>query len=251
MKKIIKNIYKEFKKIHALGFFQYTKYITTLKGRLVEIKIDEHHVVIRKGTPDLRVAMSSLGGEFNIMRHLFDSDYDGVIIDAGGYIGTSAIAINKLFPNAKLIAVEPSLDNITIMKKNLITHPEIKIVYGALVGEPKDKIQLKNRLTGEWGFTVVPNPSDIPQAENMCEVPAYMIEDLVEKAEDIGILKLDIEGGEFDILEKDVETLRKINVVFAELHDRIIPGCYDRFVEFSKSRILVKDNGEKYLSVKK
>ena len=251
LKKITKKIYKELKKIQALGFLQYVKYNMTSKGILVKIKIKENHVVIRKGTPDLRVAISSLGGEFDIMKHLFDSDYDGFIIDAGGYIGTSAIALNKLFPNAKIIIVEPSLANIEIMRKNLVAHPEIKIIYGALVGEPKDKIQLKNRLTGEWGFTVVPDPADKPQAETMCEVPAFMIEDLVEKAEDIGILKLDIEGGEFEILEKDAETLRRISVIFAELHDRIVPGCYDRFVEFSKSRILIKDNGEKYLSIKK
>ena len=46
---------------------------------------------------------------------------------------------------------------------------------------------------------------------------------LLDKREKIGLLKLDIEGGEFDLLKR-YETLKKIPVVFAELHDRIITG---------------------------
>ena len=65
------------------------------------------------------------------------------------------------------------------------------------------------------------------------------------------MLKLDIEGGELSLLENDMESLRNIDAVFAELHDRITPGCVDKFFEFSKDRILIKDKGEKYLSVKR
>lgn len=63
-----------------------------------------------------------------------------------------------------------------------------------------------------------------------------------------GLLKLDIEGGELSLFQHDMASLKNVDVVFAELHDRIVPGCLKQFITFSKDRILVKDCGEKYLS---
>lgn len=249
--KILNLVYRELKIIRVIGLFQYAKYVLSFTCGTVQIVIAQEKVMVRKGTHDLKVAISSLCGEFNILKHLFDSSYNGIIIDAGGYIGTSAIALKRLYPNAKVIVVEPSEANLEIMKINLAMHTDIKIIYGALVGSPREKIKLKNRFTGEWGYTVVQNPSDRPEAEIMSYVPAYMIGDLVDRPEEIGILKLDIEGGEFEILDQDLLTLEKIYSVFAELHERISPGCEDRFFNFSKSRILIKESGEKYLSIKK
>ena len=78
-----------------------------------------------------------------------------------------------------------------------------------------------------------------------------MLKDLLEPREEIGLLKLDIEGGEYDLLKNDIKTLEKIPVVFAELHDRIISGCKEMYFKFSKKRILIKDRSEKYLSIKR
>ena len=57
------------------------------------------------------------------------------------------------------------------------------------------------------------------------------------------------EGGEFDVLTHDAQSLSVIKVVFAELHDRMVEGCSKLFFEFSKNRTLIKEKGEKYLSV--
>ena len=74
---------------------------------------------------------------------------------------------------------------------------------------------------------------------------------LKRRIQNYDFLKLDIEGGEFDLLKNDIKTLKKIPVIFAELHDRIVPKCEEMFFNFSKSRILIKDRGEKYLSIKR
>lgn len=251
MKKRAIRVYRMFRLIHVLGVASYLKYKSTPKGKLVTLVIKGHTVAVRKGTPDLSVAISCLNGEFEILRYLLPEHYDGIIVDAGGYIGTATIALNDIFPSAKIVVIEPSNENLEVLRQNVAHLQNVKIIHGALVGTSEKNIQLNNRGTGEWGFTVVANPIDKPNASFLQETPAFRLSDLVKEDEKIGLLKLDIEGGELSLLENDMESLRNIDSVFAELHDRITPGCVDKFFEFSMDRILIKDKGEKYLSVKR
>lgn len=251
MKNLSIRVYKILRLIHALGIASCLKYLSTPKGKLVRLAIQGNTVSVRKGTPDLNVAFSCLNGEFEILRYLLPEHYDGTIVDAGGYIGTATIALNDIYPNAKMVVIEPSNENLEVLRQNVAHLPNVKVIHGALVGTTEKTIQLNNRGTGEWGFTVVDKPIDNPNASFLQETPAFRLSDLVKEDEKIGLLKLDIEGGELSLLENDMESLRNIDSVFAELHDRITPGCVDKFFEFSKDRILIKDKGEKYLSVKR
>tara|TARA_B100000989_G_scaffold72938_3_gene51242 strand:- start:3121 stop:3876 length:756 start_codon:yes stop_codon:yes gene_type:complete len=251
MKNLLIKIYRQLKLIHEIGISNYFKYRLTPHQKRVKIVVKGHSINVRKGTPDLSVAVSCLCGEFEILRHLLPENYDGVIVDAGGYIGTATIALKDIFPSAKLIVIEPSSENLEVLKDNVANLQNVKIIHGALVGTSEKSIQLNNRETGEWGFTVIAKPSDKPNASFIQETPAYRLSDLLAEGENIGLLKLDIEGGELSLLEHDMQSLRSIDAVFAELHDRIIPGCVEKFFEFSKDRILIKDKGEKFLSVKR
>ncbi len=237
--------------IRKLGLKHYLRYRTAPKNTKLFMPINGRQILVRKGTPDLNVALSCLGGEFKILKDILPDDYDGIIVDAGGYIGTATLALNDLFPKSKIIVIEPSRENIEVLKVNLSQLTNVKIVYGALVGKETGNVTLKNRGTGEWGFTVVDKPNGKNNAEVLHNAPAFTLHQLGVSPSDIGILKLDIEGGEFDILTNDVESLNEIHAVFAELHDRIVAGCTEMFTKFSKDRALIKDKGEKYLSVKK
>lgn len=250
-KRIAKKIYRWVRILHDIGSANFFRYFFARNGQRVQLIINNHDIIVRKGTPDLRVAVSSLSGEFEILRHLLPAGYQGVIVDAGGYIGTAAIALRDIFPKAKLLTIEPSSENLAVLKGNIANLQNIEVVHGALVGTTQQTIQLNDRGTGEWGFTVVSQPRDRPDASPIQEVPAVKLSDLLAGHESVGLLKLDIEGGELALLEHDSEALRDIDIVFAELHDRIAPGCLEKFLEFSEGRILVKDRGEKYLSIKR
>lgn len=242
------------KLIINLGFRQYIKYAVSKRFSEVRLIISDHEIYVRKGTPDILVALLSLNEEFESLRYLLPKNFRGLIIDAGAYIGTASISLHKLFPCSKIIAIEPSSDNLKVLKKNLVGHENIEIIQAALTSESNEFISLKNRFTGNWGFTVVNKPADNPDAEILEEVRTITLEDILKSnnANEIGILKIDIEGGELDLLENSKKDLEKSNIVIAELHERIAPTVTKKFLEFSKGRVLIKNPfEEKYLSIKK
>ena len=247
----MKNFLKQIRLVKKIGFSSYLQYFLAKSGAEIKVKILRKEIFVRKGAPDLSAAISCFSGEFDIVKYLFPKDYSGIIVDAGGYIGTSAIALRQIYPKAKIIVIEPSQSNFAILRKNLEGLSNIRVVYGALIGGSQKTIILNNRGTSEWGYTIVSKPLDNPSAKPLHKTPTFRLRDLLDKREKIGLLKLDIEGGEFDLLKKDMKTLKDIPVVFAELHDRIIKGCEEMYFKFSKNRILIKDRGEKYLSIKR
>lgn len=236
--------------LKKISLFDFLKYKVARHDSEVNITISDVSLVIRKGTPDLMVALSCLTGEFDLLQYLLPKDYSGIIVDAGGYIGTSAIALNKMYPMASIVVLEPSIKNIDLLKMNVSDIENIEVVHGALIGSRSKSIMLNNRGTGEWGFSVVKRPKDAPDASPIHETPAYRLADLVPNTNEIGLLKLDIEGGEFDLMKNDMIAMKCIPIVFAELHERIIDGVEELFFEFSRDRILIKGAGEKYLSIK-
>lgn len=216
----------------------------------VDITLDGRPIRIRKGTPDLSVARTCFGGEFEVLRGLKLAEYSGVIVDAGGYIGTSAIALAELYPAARILVIEPSRDNLEILRHNIRPYPKVEVIHGALVAKQTGTVQLRNRGTGEWGFTVAARPLDNPEADVLEDTPAVTLATLGVDPDEIGLLKLDIEGGERDLFENDAATLDSIDHIFVELHDRIVDGCKAAFLTFAKDRTAVETSGEKYLSSK-
>lgn len=250
MRQILNKVCRQINILHVIGWSSYLRYRFSGYGVEIVIKINGMPVSVRKGTRDLSIAISCLTGEFELLRHLLPADFSGVIVDAGGYIGTSAMALHELYPQAQVIVVEPSVENLNMLKKNVGNLSRVKIVHGALVGGEVKSIILKNRGT-ECGFTTVNNPKDRMDATVLHETPAFRIRDLIEPDQEIGLLKLDIEGGEVDLMKNDLEDLSRVPIIFAELHDKIVDGCTDMFFSLSTDRILIKSDGEKFLSIKR
>lgn len=252
IRKLFKASVKHYGLFIKLGLSNYFKNLFAKDGKLFSISIRNHQIWLRKGTPDIRVAICCLvDGEFDAISNYLDKSFKGVIVDAGGYIGTAAIALSEMFPDAQVISVEPSQANLEVLKKNISNNKRISYVYGALVGNDVGSVSLKNRGTGEWGFTVVENPRDNLNASTLHDTPAFTLSQLGVNLPDIGILKLDIEGGELDVFTNDLNSLSEIKVVCVELHDRIIAGCSQAFNVFSQNRDVFMDGGEKYFSIRR
>jgi len=237
--------------IKEIGLFSWTKLRLSKPGLLVRVKVRGYSIRIRSGTPDLEVALTSLSGEFEDLRGLLPAEYAGKVLDVGGYIGTATLALRRIFPIAEIICIEPSTENMKVLKLNLKGHKNISVVNAALVGSARETANLFDRGTGEWGFTLVEDATSSKSGNFLNSVRAMTLSDFGVGTDDVGIIKLDIEGGEFEVMKFDAPHLQMIPVIFAELHDDVVPGCSSEFFKMSSNRELVHFSGEKWLSLRK
>lgn len=223
-------------------------------------------LTLRPRTSDLSIFTNVFSGEFDIVDSLLARDTrlssgeflsDGaIVVDAGAHIGTSSVALAKKFPDATVLALEPDVENFRLLEKNSIDCPNIIPLHAALVGSSHQHefVTLFSRNNGYQGFTVVPNPIDRPggpiRGELIRALSLAQLERVVDgTVRKIGFLKMDIEGGELQVILDDKEKLLDIPIILIELHQRIVGGELDHaFSELKGSRATVlKDTYDKFL----
>jgi FkbM family methyltransferase len=216
----------------------------------LRVKHHRREIVIRTSSPDLSVALSCFQGEFDELLNAVPKLRHPLIIDAGGYIGTAAMVFAEAYPDATVVSLEPSTENFALLKRNVARHKNIVPINKALAPEP-GKLTLKDRGTGQWGFTIVSKPSDnadsVPKEEVECTTLNQLMQEL--GVDGIGILKLDIEGGEHALLSRNTDWINRTEAICIELHDRIVTGCSGLYHEATAGRHNLKMKGEKHLSI--
>jgi FkbM family methyltransferase len=253
---MLRNIRRQINRMRVVGFRNWVRLNTAKKGTLIHFSDGDSNITVRARTPDLSVAIHSLGDEFELLRPLLARDFDGLIIDGGGYIGTAAIAFSRMFPMATIVCVEPSSHNLRMITLNTEAFQNIKILHAALHSEDGIKISLMDPGRREWGFSIVDEKgSDGAASHNhrvMETVDTISIPSIIKKLGlKVGIVKLDIEGAERDIFASAAFMKADIPVVIVELHETIAPGCLAAFEAFSNHRTIVKSSSEKFLSIAK
>lgn len=196
----------------------------------IQVNVGGSSLFLRPNNQDLSVARDSLVRRelAKVSEYRFTKEVD-FIIDAGGYIGTSAIAFAKMFPSATVVSLEPSDENFALLCQNVRRYANIVPLKAALVAVDGD-VSLYDRGTGQWGFTIKPGPTEEP-LRKLHSVAGISINGLMNRFERTGldILKMDIEGGEKDVLKGDLDWTSNTAVLIVELHDRIVSGCSAAF----------------------
>lgn len=185
------------------------------------VSLGGEEIYVRTATTDLIVAESSL---INREYDSIQSDDPSVIVDAGANIGASAIYFAKRFPNAKIYAIEPERENYEMMVRNTARFKNIIPIHAALWGSAGPRT-IQNRFTGTWGFTVTETTNrkeSTGQQIDCITMDSFLKEYRIDS---IDILKMDIEGGEKEVLEGADRWMAKVKIITAELHDKICMGC--------------------------
>lgn len=192
------------------------------KGTVYGIKPANHHheIFLRAGTSDLLVFQQIFCDgetEFDIDRH-----EPHFILDAGANIGLSSIMFAKRWPNAKIVSLEVDRANYELLCKNVVKYPNVTPVNKAL-WRTDGYVKISNVEAEPWAFQVIETSSDDPGA-----IEAVSLDKILESSgqEDFGLLKIDIEGAELDLLQSSTaDWVNKTMVMAIELHDRFRPGC--------------------------
>ena len=139
------------------------------------------------------------------------------------------------------------------LTKNTSAFQNITPINAALIASDRQSVNLLNRGSRHFGYTVIETPLDCPEPDVIGNVDAITIQTIKQQNgnKEIGILKLDIEGSEKALFDINDGSLDDIFAIFVELHDRIIEGCSSSFEVFSRERLIQNFGGEKYLSLRK
>jgi FkbM family methyltransferase len=137
-----------------------------------------------------------------------------VIIDAGANVGDSTARLRACHPEARIFAIEADPDNFELLQRNFAEDSQVTCLHRALWSSPgivyveKTWAHVASQVSEE-------NRSGIP-------VKAITVPQLMEEygLEEIGILKLDIEGAEAEVLRtSDREWLKKVRCLVFEVCD--------------------------------
>jgi len=143
-----------------------------------------------------------------------------VIVDAGAYIGDTTLYFKQIYPEAKIIALEPFPKSFELLKKNVEENQleGVELIQVAL--SPKSgEVTLHVDVSGyDWYTTVsyLQNGWDKRQKTEAVKVRGVTLGEVVEG--EIDLLKMDIEGMEMPVLKSLVPELRRIKNIIMEVH---------------------------------
>ena len=153
--------------------------------------------------------------------HLVDIDATSQVVDMGCNVGGFSAAWGSRFNN--ILAIDASSYNIEQYKSihtNTTIHKAVSSTDGEIVklkkymGDGEDDTN-----SGNFSITgfVYENNKHGFRGDEYEEVETISLETIIETVGDIGLLKIDIEGAEYDALyEKD---LSKVNYITGEFHN--------------------------------
>jgi FkbM family methyltransferase len=162
--------------------------------------------------------------DYGVMSHFYKEGYliedcvtDRVrtILDVGANIGDETARFLVHHPNAHIVAIEAAPRNFSILEKTFEKTPNVEVANCA-IWHVKTNLKIIPGRTME-SFTVVETSE---QGEET--IPAITIQDLIERMgwNSIDILKLDIEGSEYELFTRgNREWTKKVKVFIFEVPD--------------------------------
>ncbi len=191
-------------------------------GHFVEVRLPhlDHPIILRTCSSDSRVFYEIFGEK------VYDfalPEKASFIIDAGANIGLASVFFAHQYPNAKIIAVEPSDKNLSVLRQNIAHYPHVSSIEAGL-WHRKEPLRFLHPNADFWGLRV-----EVCQPEE-ANFPSVTLPELLERSGQtrIDILKMDIEGSEQQLLfEGDASWLEQVDLLIIELHGDLAKWRFD------------------------
>lgn len=160
-----------------------------------------------------------------------------VFYDVGSNIGFYSFVANRYIVSGKIYAIEPTQFNNRLFKellqlnKKRVVNNNIEILEFAISDSEKE-VEFSNNEKLAESNTYVEN-TDIYKGERI-KIKCYSIDRLIEIGYAVpDIIKIDVEGAEYDALIGATNTLKKYapNILLAT-HDCKVPGIKDKCIRY-------------------
>lgn len=169
---------------------------------------------------------------------------DWTVIDIGGGWGDFSIDVARKHPGCRVIAFEPFGPSVELFKVNLALNAVGNVeLIPAAVGRKTGKLRLSTAHTEAVQLSTAQTATQSWQ-----EVDSYSLKDVLRNflVERCDLLKMDCEGGEYEILFfAEPESLKKIQRIVMETHDGITSYMHTdliRFLQESGYRVKFTEN---------
>lgn len=178
--------------------------------REVPLRKLDYPITIRPGTPDVACIVQNLVraeyGQFSLPLG------PSLIIDAGAYIGDVSIYFMNRFPDASIIALEPSHEHYALAMINLAPYAgRFRLLNKALWYR-----RTTMSLAGDYIGGALQEYEPGSRSVDCVELDSLLSDLNVER---VDILKLDIEGAEDEVLMRNNDSwLRKTDRLIVEFH---------------------------------
>lgn len=212
------------RKLGLKGINLFLQIVTPGSGvATIKLKNYPFPVYIRKNTSDERTFFEIFcSRSYEINYGLMPE----VIIDCGANVGYASVFFKTKYPEATIIAIEPELSNFKMLQQNTKQCQNVHLLNCG-VWNRATNLEIVDTGEGNWAFE-----TKEVEYENEKTVKAISINDIMERfnLQKIDILKIDIEGAEKEMFEKNFENwLPFTNIIIIEFHDRIRKGSSKSF----------------------
>ncbi|MFH1457241.1 MAG: FkbM family methyltransferase [Patescibacteria group bacterium] len=212
MKSLLKNslqsIYLRLKSKNLWEFFKlYIKYAHAPRYKFKKITFLNYSFEV----PDSPSFLWQFKDIFVDETYNFNTDLKNpVIYDCGANIGTSVLYFKKIYPKAKIKAFEADPKIVKILKTNLVNNKITDVeINDKAVWIDDQGVEFSSQ--GADGGSIMGNDKKI-------KIASVKLKDLIEKEEQVDLLKIDIEGTEIEIIEDCADILKKVKNIFIEYH---------------------------------
>lgn len=153
----------------------------------------------------------------------------GVVLDIGANVGS----ISSLFLTLGLTvhAYEPDSRCIAMLKRRFkwVKKDRIFIHHNAISNQ-NEKVTLNYGSTTTESNSILKNKPGADGSTGLESVTAISIQDVIDQLGYVSLIKMDIEGAEYDVLDilLKPENIHKFGICLVEVHAKKIPGLMAR-----------------------
>ncbi len=158
--------------------------------------------------------------EYSCLR---DLNEPSIVLDLGANVGFSAAYFLSIFPNARILAVEPDEGNLAICKANLSPYGDrVVLLHGAVWSRPATLGVVKGTFGDgrEWATQVV---ELVNEERPSIGVQAWDVGSLIDMSGggSVDLLKVDIERAELSVFGESAGSwLHRVRNICIELHGK-------------------------------